>query len=155
MQTPRDRPQSELLREFLADRDEQCPSCGYNLRNLHHDRCPECAQELILRVNLREPRLGGYVAGVAALAAGAGFSGLLILYIMLTVLFRGRWGGGPPIGFVAVTGGGFLIESIALAFWLSRGREIRRLESPKRIALVAGCFALTIANLVVFTLSVN
>ncbi|MFM9995442.1 MAG: YcxB family protein [Phycisphaerales bacterium] len=36
----------ELLGDFLANRDLACPSCGYSLRGLRTDRCPECATHL-------------------------------------------------------------------------------------------------------------
>ena len=36
----------ERLREFLATRDAACSGCGYNLRGLQSDRCPECAAHL-------------------------------------------------------------------------------------------------------------
>ena len=35
-----------MLTEYLASRDEACPGCGYNLRGLVGDRCPECNQQL-------------------------------------------------------------------------------------------------------------
>lgn len=33
---------SLVLEVFLEDRDEACPSCGYNLRGLKATECPEC-----------------------------------------------------------------------------------------------------------------
>ena len=43
---------TDVLRRFLHNRDAPCPRCGYNLRNLEGARCPECGDELVLRVNL-------------------------------------------------------------------------------------------------------
>lgn len=34
------------LQKYLADRDALCPGCGYNLRGLAGDRCPECARRI-------------------------------------------------------------------------------------------------------------
>lgn len=39
-----------LLQQFLSERDAPCPSCGYNLRGVVGDRCPECAQPLSLSI---------------------------------------------------------------------------------------------------------
>lgn len=36
----------EGLCEFLADRDAPCPRCGYNLRGLTGEACPECGMVL-------------------------------------------------------------------------------------------------------------
>ena len=63
---------AEGLRAFLAGRDVECPGCGYNLRDLGGSRCPECGDELVLRVGLAEPRQGALIAGLIGLAAGAG-----------------------------------------------------------------------------------
>lgn len=39
---------SDALRTFLAERDEPCPNCGYNLRGLGTSTCPECRHGLVL-----------------------------------------------------------------------------------------------------------
>ncbi|MBN2445544.1 MAG: hypothetical protein JXO22_02385 [Phycisphaerae bacterium] len=44
---------TELL-EFVSDRDAWCPLCGYNVRALTEARCPECGQELVLTVGVRD-----------------------------------------------------------------------------------------------------
>lgn len=43
-----------MLREVLASRDLFCPGCGYNLRGLQSDRCPECSREISASVSLVE-----------------------------------------------------------------------------------------------------
>jgi len=37
------------LRNFLAERDAPCPNCGYNLRGLQAETCPECKHVLRLQ----------------------------------------------------------------------------------------------------------
>jgi hypothetical protein len=44
-----------MLREFLADQDTPCPACGYNLRGLQAEACPECSAPVLLRVMTDEP----------------------------------------------------------------------------------------------------
>jgi hypothetical protein len=39
---------SDILRDFLADRDQPCPGCGYNLRGVQEPVCPECGRTLEL-----------------------------------------------------------------------------------------------------------
>ena len=144
---------AELLRAFLDGRDAACPGCGYNLRNLQGSRCPECGDELALRVGLVEPRQGALIAGLIGLAAGAGMSGLLIIYAILISVFH-RWGG-PDARFWFLTTGGFVIEGTAIALWLLEWRDIRRLPTGVKSLLVSGCWALTFLNLLVFTMFVR
>ena len=68
-----------LLNAYLADRDEPCPLCGYNLRTLSGDRCPECGNELRLQVGLVEPRMGWFIAALVACCVGLGGSVLVAL----------------------------------------------------------------------------
>lgn len=42
--------EKELLRTFLHGRSHPCPICGYDLRDLRNDRCPECGRQLRLVV---------------------------------------------------------------------------------------------------------
>ena len=37
-----------LLAAYLAERDVPCPACGYNLRGLKAQACPECTQPPVL-----------------------------------------------------------------------------------------------------------
>ncbi|MBL8990783.1 MAG: hypothetical protein JNJ48_04290 [Phycisphaerae bacterium] len=142
-----------MLRSFLAERDAPCPSCGYNLRGLTGSRCPECDQALELRVGLVEPRLAAWVAGLVGLATGTGFSGLLVLYWLTVIAQRGRAVRADQ--FVLVTGGGLVVEGLAMWAWLRFGAAIRRLPSPARRVLALGCWALTGANFWVFAFAVR
>jgi hypothetical protein len=65
-----------LLQSLLSENDLPCPLCGYNLRNLKSDRCPECGEGLTLQIGLLEPRLGAYIALLAACCVGLGGSAL-------------------------------------------------------------------------------
>ena len=43
----------EMLLAFVRDRDASCPNCGYNVRNLTKPICPECQEDLLLKVGSR------------------------------------------------------------------------------------------------------
>lgn len=73
--------EKELLIELLADRDVPCPRCEYNLRTLTTPRCPECGDELKLRLALVEPRIRAYVVTVAGCCFGLGQSLLILLMV--------------------------------------------------------------------------
>ena len=70
-----------MLAQFLAERDEPCPSCGYSLRGLTTATCPECRQELRLRVGLVEPRMKLYLLGLVGLSAGVGFNAIVLDFL--------------------------------------------------------------------------
>ncbi len=90
---------SDLRRQYLAERDVSCPGCGYNLRGLAAGACPECNQDLELGIKLASPRIGRLVAALTGLAVGAGGSGaVLAIQIALTIF----WGGWGPIGFFLI-----------------------------------------------------
>lgn len=46
----------QVVREYLADRDSPCPTCGYNLRGLDSDKCPECGEPAALVIVADERR---------------------------------------------------------------------------------------------------
>ncbi len=46
------------LAEWLAERDAPCPACGYNLRGVASDKCPECGATLELELRRRRPAAG-------------------------------------------------------------------------------------------------
>jgi hypothetical protein len=155
MNFPEARPGSPpLLQTFLADRDVPCPQCGYNLRNLRADRCPECGEQLVLRVNVAEPRQGALIAGLIGLSAGAGLNGLLLIYIPIQIL---RYGDHFPWRdrFLWINLGGFVVEGLAVLAWLRLWRWIRRRSLARRVLLAGACWTLTLANIIFFSLTIK
>jgi hypothetical protein len=95
------------LIEFLRDRDAPCPVCGYNLRNLTGDVCPECQETLRLTIGLRHGRFGWLLAAVTP-GLFSGIAAVLMLILILAVVLTG---GGPvppvifPLGLVGLVSG--------------------------------------------------
>src|SRR5947207_14609692 len=144
-----DASERSLLREFLADHDVACPQCQYNLRNLTGHRCPECGEELALGVYLVEPKLAAPIAGIVGLAAGAGLNGLLIVYWLIIEAFYSRSGGHwNTFVFVNLINGA--VVGAGMFFRLRHWRRIRGASPARRWILVAGCWLLSLADLVVF-----
>ncbi len=71
-----------LLLTFLRERDAACPLCGYNLRNLVRPQCPECRQDLVLSVGIKDLRLGWLVATIAP----GIFSGIAAVLLMIPII---------------------------------------------------------------------
>ncbi len=147
----------DLLRAFLADRDVPCPGCGYNLRGLPSDRCPECNQPLVLRVGLAEPRLGAWLGAVSGLLSGAGAA---LVCLLIVAVFTLRFG--PPdrrevfaiveLPFIMLAVDGMLAALLIRA----RGRAwFRSLTPIAQRAVIGGCWLLLCAFVVWFILSVE
>ena len=120
---------SDALSRYLSDRDEPCPRCGYNLRELKDDRCPECGEALVLSVQRADPPIATWLAGTIALTLASGFT-LYTLGIQAVVTYR--WGGvmwtgvrAPPLWISA----NFALAGIYLLWLFSRRweRDQRRL----------------------------
>jgi hypothetical protein len=137
----------------LAGREEPCPKCGYNLRDLTGDRCPECGDALVLRVQLVEPKLAAMLTGLVGLSAGFGLNALLLIYFVIVSFLRGPSGGMGT--FLVVNSVGLVAQGAALAWWLRAWSRIRKLPGRTRWWLAAGCCALSMANIVFFSLLVN
>jgi hypothetical protein len=137
---PLDEPPDQLV-TFLTERDEPCPGCGYNLRGLTTDRCPECHQRLALRVGLAEPRLGVFIGGVVGLACGWGFGAATLA---MGAVFRAPARDlVPPLACVVVNGA-------VIALWVRRRRLVSGLAAPRGALLAAACWALSAAFVVWF-----
>ena len=144
--------EAAMLRSFLAGRDEPCPQCGYNLRDLTGSRCPECGEELTLRLQPVDPRQAAALAGLICLAAGGGMNFLLLGYWVISVAFLGRGGSDPWLNrFVVINLCGLLALGTCVALWLWHWRKIRRLHAARRWMLAAACAMLSMADLIIFT----
>jgi hypothetical protein len=123
-------PSPELLRQFLADRDIECPGCGYNLRGLTGDRCPECASALALAINLHEPRSAAFISGLVGIGAGLGFNGLIFGWFLWELLVDSRFGPGLHESYTLIVG--LVVEGAMLWYWLGSRRRLRLMGPIKR-----------------------
>lgn len=142
------------LREFLADRDAPCPGCGYNLRGLRSDRCPECSQELELRVGLAEPKMRLWLLAVIGAAAGVGFNGLLLAYALIMIAQAWR-SGSMAVRFIGINVAGLLVMGGVLVVLLRSGRRIRRLSTSGRAAIALGAWFLAMIDLIAFAVVIR
>lgn len=131
----------EFLRAFLGERDTPCPGCGYNLRGLTGDVCPECAQKLRIGVGLVEPRLAWFLAGLVGLSVGLGFAGIILIWGVSITLVRGR--GGPNLQELSPLIIGAIVEGAALWIWLRSRSRFRVLPLAARIGLAGAGWALS------------
>ena len=142
-----------MLRAYLAARDVACPQCGYNLRALTGDVCPECGEKLTLGVRMVEPKQAAPIAGLIGLSAGAGLNGLLLLYafIQIAVRPRGNW----MVKFVVVNALGFVLLGTCVVAWLRAWRWIRGRDTRTRWILAGACWGLALLDVIVFSILIN
>ena len=134
----------EHLRAYLADHDTPCPNCGYNLRHLTGDACPECGQLVTLGVHLVEPRLGVFIAGLIGLAMSAGFSTLFLVLVGLVSLTAGH---APPQRIVLFFTIGAVLSLGLLVVWIRRRRWLRSLSREGQRLAAVGCWIVPLVNL--------
>lgn len=106
--------QGELLRDFLAERDALCPQCGYNLRGLTAEVCPECRTALAVQVFAVASQRRVLKAGAVAISMGAAIS-LSVLGLLPFITLRGgrmNWLG-PTLG-ERVTNGLVVFSCVAV-----------------------------------------
>jgi hypothetical protein len=136
---------ADMLRTYLAERDELCPGCAYNLRALTGTRCPECNQELVLRVGLAEPRMAWFVAGVIGIAMGLGFSLMVLVWTGAMVLSRGRVGG-PRFQDMVPLRVGTLVGAAAMYWWVHARRRLAGASNEKRWLCVVAATTVALAS---------
>jgi len=145
--------ESEFLRQFLRGRDIDCPGCGYNLRDLTGERCPECGQDIVLHLQLAEPRQAPLLTGLIGLSAGVGLNGLLVIYYVI-VRFWMRFGTPDP-RFMWTILVGLAVHAVALAAWLRMWRRIRRIAAAPRWLFAVACCLLPVVDIVFFSVTIR
>jgi len=138
-----------MLRAFLAEHDEPCPGCGYNLRGLTGEACPECGEELRLRVGMVEPRLGLFVAGLIGLAAGAGFNGLMLM-LFATAIFTAGTLSRRDSAVLALLACGFVAGVVVIVAWVRYRSWVRHRSKRGRVGLAWACWGLPLGTFVAF-----
>jgi hypothetical protein len=137
-----------MLRAFLAEHDEPCPVCGYNLRGLTGEACPECQQRLVLRVGLAAPDLVSFVLAVVGLSACGVLAAFLLGTVLVVVVLERDWPSRSDSLFFIVWPAVALVVDGALVWLLLRRRGrawFRSRPSDKRALLAAGCWASSVA----------
>ena len=137
-----------FLRGYLAERDEPCPMCEYNLRRLTGAVCPECGEALRLRVSLSEPKMAAYLCGLIGLSMGVGFSGIVLVWVLIFFLFERYIGLSPSA--ISVLVFQLALEGAAMGFWLRKRRWVRRRSGIQQRALVATGWAASVGLVILF-----
>jgi len=84
------------LLDWLADHDEACPVCRYNLRGIKEALCPECGAGLTLSVAPPTAGVGPWSFAVVAFAMGLGFDAVVLLVTLGMAAYSIAVGGLSP-----------------------------------------------------------
>jgi len=82
-------PTPELLREYLDTHDAPCPVCGYNLRGVVVENCPECNAPIELTVGSSQLQLGAWLIAMLAFAMALGFDLIIGMLLVVPVIITG------------------------------------------------------------------
>lgn len=134
---PRDS-HADLIRDYLADRDANCPSCGYNLRGGLRDRCPECDVVVTPRVTVAALPSGPLILAVMGPAMAAGCNLTLLIAIWLGGLLSPGVGATPGILGALFAAAG--VNGVFLMLCLQNYREYDRRFLGGMKYFVAACW---------------
>ncbi len=122
---------ARLLSMFLRGRDVPCPLCGYNLRDLTQQQCPECRHGLLLTVGVTKLRFLWFLLAMTACT----FAGIAAGLTLIPTIVQWLAGAGRPpavlvtlvlLGLASAVGGLMLIRH-RFAFLRQEPRRQRRL----------------------------
>lgn len=137
---------SDALKTFLAERDEPCPNCGYNLRGLMSDTCPECRQELVLGVRVREPKHGPYITAVVGLACGAGFHVFLSAIVLINVIFGRSVRDAEHLIYLVIID---VLQAALLFLFIRFRKHMAKWNAPTRLSAAAAAWLATVCSVVI------
>lgn len=76
--------------DFLRGRSAPCPKCGYDLRDLTTDTCPECGARLLLRLGHEDHVPRNWLIGLVILAMNLGFPVVFAGFVFFSYIRHGE-----------------------------------------------------------------
>jgi hypothetical protein len=139
----------ELLAAFLADRDEPCPVCRYNVKALETSVCPECGSRLELQLSSPDLLLGPWTVALLGAALPAGFYTVITLVTVWLSITTG-----PPsrrempwlYAFYALT----LMTITSCLVVIARRRRFLRLHKDRQWAIALAVSSLCVGSVIVY-----
>lgn len=132
-------PSPQMLRAFLAEHDAPCPICGYNLRGVMLDICPECECPIELGVSSSSSSLGAWLLALLSFAMPLSFD--LLIGTMMTIGVIMSAGENPEGVFLMVSLVALTMVSVGMLWVLvARKRDWLRMARRKQWKLAWGFF---------------
>ncbi len=144
--------EKRLIEEYVRGRDMPCPSCGYNLRDLHAAySCPECGADLVLRLHAprkdrQRKRDTSFDSGLTAFVFAFGLTAFLGVMALMSHFTNPA----EPLALAVVVHISAAVVLVALTLsWLHWRARLRAMAPQRRTAMAVGCWLLAIVVVVV------
>ncbi|HYE60546.1 MAG TPA: hypothetical protein VD997_00995 [Phycisphaerales bacterium] len=140
-------PHAEVI-AYLHNRSVPCPRCGYDLRDIQTATCPECGDELVLKIASARPHFAWLIV---AMAPGC-FSGVAAVFMMVPIIIT-HWhqlppgDRMPPPGYAATAFGWLSVASVVLMY--RRRHRIMAWTTRMQAAFAAGIWGVHVLMFVV------
>ena len=147
--------ESELLKKLLALRELPCPVCGYNLRAIESDKCPECGAKLGLKVGSSDLKLGPWIAAILGVALPLGFGVIMTLFFSYIVFIEGYSGDDVAniLGSLLIL---TIVEGVALGLLLRKRKKFWRDTIQNQRTTATLCIGVSaILTIIVMTVLFN
>lgn len=142
-------PNLPILVAFLARNDAPCPACGYNLRGLTGDVCPECGQPFELRIGTPTLPTLEFMVFLAPMVIAALFALALVVLLFAQPPSSPT---GPKMFHVFIASGG--IQSVLAYLSSQKRRDFYNAHSDLRIACIVLAWLLNAIIFAIFLLTV-
>ncbi len=143
----------EELCRYLSERDVACPGCGYNLRGLRGDRCPECNRLLRLTVAAVDAGIGPLISAALGLGSSGAAAVALLAVVVLISMDEGNWPDDEDAVLLLLVPSVVAAASGACVALLATGRRrswFLRLRPAAQWWLAAACWIVSITAAVVW-----
>jgi len=99
---------------------------------------------LVLRIGLAEPRIGAFVTGLVGISAGLGFCGIMLTYLVITIIFSSQGNTSKPslLAYLII---GTCVGAAMLVGWIVRRRRMVQARRLGRIIRVVVALVLGLA----------
>ena len=141
--------QTQLLIDFLRERDVPCPLCAYNLRDAMQSRCSECGLPIELSLRSSIVVTGHWIAAITIYGSSA-----IIGFFFLCLVLRLGWPGHPRlVSPPNLTLMGYMAHiPVPVALFYSRRWFLRWSPRGQKTVWIVGLVlaALLLASLIIF-----
>ncbi|MGV6813678.1 MAG: hypothetical protein ACWA5W_01570 [Phycisphaerales bacterium] len=79
----------EMMVAYLESHDAPCPVCGYNLRGVVLEVCPECQAPITLAIGSEQARLGPWLFAMLSFAMALGFDAVVGMLLVVPIVMSG------------------------------------------------------------------
>lgn len=140
--------ESELLKQLLALREYPCPVCGYNLKGIESDKCPECGANLDINIISADLKLGPWLAALLGFGLPLGFASITVALFCVFAIGSNFFNSSDWLiaGLLALLA---LIEGLALRVLVRYRRRFWRMPIKSQRQTAFACIGISIILMII------